>query len=307
MRYWFENSSVRMKWSDTLSKEVSLSAGVRQGGVLSPWLFSIYIDIILEKLEISGLGCFLGKQCLNSFLYADDLIILTLSVSDLQKLVNICQSTFTEIGLTINIKKSHCIRIGSRHNNPCRNIIVGDQSISWVKETKFLGVFIKSGNYFSCNWHEAKSNFYKASNAILSKLGSNPSTDVCLKLIHSQCVPILTYGLCAVSILPSDANKLSFAYNSIFCKLFKCNHVQTINYCQYFCNYWQLDNVMDYNRFCFLRKLFQRNQLSLIMSIDKVDYDDLMALALKYDFLLSDSNFIIKRKIWIFVKNKLEL
>jgi len=38
----------------------SLTVGVRQGGVLSPLLFSIYVDSFLQRLQFSGVGCRIG-------------------------------------------------------------------------------------------------------------------------------------------------------------------------------------------------------------------------------------------------------
>jgi len=60
---WLSNSSTKVQWFGHLSEQVSLSAGVRQGGILSPLLFSSYVNILLDKLEQSGLGCFVNKKC----------------------------------------------------------------------------------------------------------------------------------------------------------------------------------------------------------------------------------------------------
>lgn len=304
---WLSKSSMKVKWNGTLSQEVSLTAGVRQGGVLSPLLFAVYVDIILERLENSGLGCFVGKQCYNSFLYADDLIILSISISDLQQLMNICYNTFTEIGLTINLTKSHCIRIGERHSKSCSEILVQDQPIAWKKETKFLGVMFKNTKTFTCDWKDSKSKFYKASNAILSKLGSNPPIEVCLNLIRLQCLPILTYGMCANSMTAADINKLAFAYNSIFFKLFRCNSRQTIEYCQYFCNFLPLVNLLDYNRFIFLRKLYMTDVLCCESALDRSDFCDMLSICVKYGLLISDSVTCVRGKIWNYVRINLEI
>ena len=158
---------------------------------------------------------------------------------------------------------------------------------------------------FSCDWQEAKSKFYRASNAILCKLGSNPPIDVCLKLIQFQCLPVLTYGMSAVSIAANDINKLTFAYNSVFCKLFKTNCKETIEYCQYFCNYWQFLNLLDFNRFCFLRKLYRSGDLCSKSPLDRNDIFDLSSLSVKYGLTLSDSVSCVKRKIWIYFQNQL--
>jgi len=44
-----------------------MQCGVRQGGVLSPVLFAVYIDGIIDKLEGVGLGCWLGNVLLGAF------------------------------------------------------------------------------------------------------------------------------------------------------------------------------------------------------------------------------------------------
>ena len=108
---WLCNSSVSVKWGDAVSDKISLAAGVRQGSVLSPLLFSVYVDCILDKLDKSGFGCYLGKRCYNSFMYADDLVLLSISVSDLQNLINVCADVLTDLDLTINFVKCQCIRI----------------------------------------------------------------------------------------------------------------------------------------------------------------------------------------------------
>ena len=55
----------------------SLNNGVKQGGVLSPILFSIYIDSLLQKLKDSGLGCHVGRTFAGAFDYADDLALIS--------------------------------------------------------------------------------------------------------------------------------------------------------------------------------------------------------------------------------------
>ena len=47
-----------MRWNATLSPAFSVSNGVRQGGVLSPILFTIYMDDLLLGLKGLGIGCY---------------------------------------------------------------------------------------------------------------------------------------------------------------------------------------------------------------------------------------------------------
>ena len=47
--------------------------GVRQGGVLSPKLFAIYIDDLSNELALCKSGCYINEQCMNHVIYADDI------------------------------------------------------------------------------------------------------------------------------------------------------------------------------------------------------------------------------------------
>src|SRR5688572_17588682 len=110
-------------------------------------------------------------------MYAHDLLLISTSVTDLQKLVTICIDEFELLDLSINASKSSCLRIGSRYNCSCAQISTGDGIIEWCKETRYLGICILSGKYFKCNFDQARSNFYRSFNSIYSKIGlcSSPS------------------------------------------------------------------------------------------------------------------------------------
>ena len=78
-------SSLKMKvrWNKSLSDPFYVSNGVRQGGVLSPVLFSVYLDGFLQKLADSGVGCHWGNLFAAAVCYADDIVLLAPSPSSL--------------------------------------------------------------------------------------------------------------------------------------------------------------------------------------------------------------------------------
>ena len=91
---WFSKSYSTVKWKNTTSSNFPLISGVKQGGVLSPLLFTLFVDIVLDQLERSKLGCFVNYTCFNSLMYADDIVLLSASVTDLQKMFDICADIF---------------------------------------------------------------------------------------------------------------------------------------------------------------------------------------------------------------------
>ena len=113
---------------------VQLKAGVRQGAVLSPYLFAIFVDDLLIKLQHSKLGCHVSRNCLNAIMYADELLLMSISVNDLQLMVNLCIEEFENLDMLINVKKSVCMRIGHRHVAIVNNIVRQNQSMDWKCE-----------------------------------------------------------------------------------------------------------------------------------------------------------------------------
>ena len=53
-----------------MSDSFSVSNGVRQGGILSPYLFCVYMDDLCTKLNNVNTGCFMGTELINNIMYA---------------------------------------------------------------------------------------------------------------------------------------------------------------------------------------------------------------------------------------------
>ena len=103
------------QWNSIKSNAIPMLNGIKQGGVLSPLLFCIYMDELLHRLEKSGAGCYIGKQFYGGFGYADDLKVLCPSINGLQKLISICEKFGHEYSILFNAKKTLCICYG--HTN----------------------------------------------------------------------------------------------------------------------------------------------------------------------------------------------
>ena len=62
---WYSKQSCYVKWQNVVSREFSMSNGIREGGILSPYLFSRYIRELLVAIDSTAVGCFIGNHCLN--------------------------------------------------------------------------------------------------------------------------------------------------------------------------------------------------------------------------------------------------
>ena len=52
-----------VNWNGECSSTCSVGNGVKQGGVLSPVLFTVYLDGIIDQLRKKGLGCHFNWSC----------------------------------------------------------------------------------------------------------------------------------------------------------------------------------------------------------------------------------------------------
>ena len=84
---WYSNLECRVRWGDTTSDWFVIEAGVRQGGVLSPIFYCIYVEGLVDVLIMLGVGCYLAKTFLSILLYADDMALLAPSLKGLQTLL----------------------------------------------------------------------------------------------------------------------------------------------------------------------------------------------------------------------------
>ena len=160
---WFNESITCIHWNGCISHFFRLEAGVRQGGVLSPFLFAVFIDSIVERVKSADVGCYIRTICCSIFLYADDIILLSPTVHGLQVLLNVCEHYLIEIGMSINVNKSVCIRFGPRFSMKCAEIVSAfGGNIKWSNSCRYLGVFFVSGRNFRCSFDNAKARFFQS-------------------------------------------------------------------------------------------------------------------------------------------------
>jgi len=109
-------------------------------------------------------------------LYADDILLRAPSVTALQQLLHVCETERACLDMAINVGKSTCMRIGSRHNVKCMNIsTLNSHEILGCDKTKYLGTDLIAARLFKCSYDNAKRKFYRAFNAVFGKVGRTAS------------------------------------------------------------------------------------------------------------------------------------
>ena len=80
------NQRICAAWGACKSDFFQATDGVKQGSIISPILFTVYVDELIARLQASGLGCNIGRSYIGVLGYADDLTLLSPSVNALSKI-----------------------------------------------------------------------------------------------------------------------------------------------------------------------------------------------------------------------------
>ena len=95
---WFSQCYSCVKWFGFKSSYYHITIGCRQGGVLSPFLFAVYLDDVVKLVCSNNYG-----STLSIVLYADDIILLSPSILALQSLLIVCESELRYLDMIINL------------------------------------------------------------------------------------------------------------------------------------------------------------------------------------------------------------
>ena len=259
---WYNGLQCQVKWDNHFSEWFSVTAGVRQGGVLSPDFYSIYVDDLISKLEKMNKGCYFHGVFAAAFFYADDMAILSPSLKGLSSLLHLCEQYCAEWDICLNAKKSRCLYFGKR-TNISYNLILHGKKIEWAEEWSYLGVTLKSGKTFNCSVRERIKKFYRCVNAIL-RIDGYSNDMVMLRLIETHCIPILTYAIEIIHVSDRDEHRqLRVAYNSVFRKIFNYRWSESVSALQKFLERPTWEQLVDKRRSTFTTRVLKTDSSSL--------------------------------------------
>ncbi len=101
----YTNQCLQVRWGSHTSTRYNVQNGVKQGGVLSPILFSIYIDGMFTRLSNSGIGCHIGHHYAGGVGFADDIKLLSPSNKGLQMMIRFARARYHSV--LQMVKKDH--------------------------------------------------------------------------------------------------------------------------------------------------------------------------------------------------------
>ena len=142
-----------VRWQRSYSHSFSIFRRTKLSSILSLTLFVIFIDVLLNQMSSSEHDTRLYNDLFNTFAYADNVNLCSISAVDLQALINICFQYSETRRLTFGIKKTKCMTGG----NPFYDFPIwrlGDQHIDVEDRLEILGIQFSSS--MSCHNHVEK-------------------------------------------------------------------------------------------------------------------------------------------------------
>jgi hypothetical protein len=216
LAYWYSHQQMAVRWQNRTSEYFNIEKGVRQGGILSPFLFRFYIRSLIASVTKTTIGCNIGDSFINLLAYADDMVLLAPSWRGLQSLLNIVEAAAIDIKMTFNTKKTVCMIF----NPNDKSKIVSDNfpaftlsgsELLCVSQFKYLGHIIDNKLHDDSDVNRELKCLFMRTN-VLARRFKRCNVTVKVRLFQSFCICFYDTALwCNFS--KGAINKLESAYN----------------------------------------------------------------------------------------------
>ena len=189
-----------IKLGSEKTKPFRFTRGVRQGCILSPLLFNLYLNDLPKSLTSAHqTDPFIlpNGEKLSSLLYADDLVLISKSKTGLQKCIDIVSEFCESWHLNVNHKKSKVLIFTKKTSKSVREMkfLINNEVLEVVPEFTYLGVKISSSGNFQKHKDMTKGKaihaLFKVTKTVDFKRLKPQKAN---QLFDTLISPILTYG-----------------------------------------------------------------------------------------------------------------
>ena len=222
-----------VKIGNNISNPFVINQGVKQGCVLSPTLFNIFLsdlEINFEDLNAEPLEYSQGEK-LSCIMWADDLLLLSKSQIGLQNMLNKLKIYTENNGLSVNIDKTKVMIFNKTGRHMRRSFKLGELRLETTRQYKYLGFMITPSGEINTGLRDLKDRAQRAFMKMKTKLGEmfQKHPLITLKLYESLIKPILLYASDFWGILKLPKNNPIETLHHTFCKHLLGVQKQTTN------------------------------------------------------------------------------
>ena len=172
LMFWYAHQTMCVRWGGSVSSKFTVSNGVRQGGILSPFLFKVYMDDLSVNLKKCPTGCIAGGT------------------------VHVCGKYGLDHDIRFNSKKSAVIifRNSSVKDFSFPSFEMNGESIKEVPFVKYLGHVISADMKYDLDIMRKCRQLYAQGNALARRFNMCPD-NVKVTLFRSYCSSLYTSQL----------------------------------------------------------------------------------------------------------------
>ena len=197
MYRWYYNLNAVVRWNGECSYSFNVTRGTRQGSMLSPHVFGIFINDLLIDLSTSDHGVRIGSNKFGSFAYAYDINLFSATVPGLQKMIDTFLVYSNTWRFKSSVKKTKCISYRQTILKCEPKWSLGQVPIDNVDNIEILGIIVSSDwkciNQVVSRTLKCCKSYFSPNNVGMPYPGL--PVDLKLHLWHTICPPFLTFGL----------------------------------------------------------------------------------------------------------------
>jgi len=216
---YYAESTIIINLNGENSQPFKSTVGVRQGGILSPRLFAIYVHDMLDKISKLKLGLRIGKLSIDVIGYADDILLVSNIKSNLQEMLQVIDNYCNAHEIKVNGDKTvllifnkWCNRSKRETTEDTPEVDLSLQNIKLLENysLKYLGVELSSDQSNTKHINTRCDKAMKAMAMIKAKGLGDKQIHALTKaqLYKSFIMPIIMYGLELLTLSKQEYNQL---------------------------------------------------------------------------------------------------
>jgi len=223
LAFWHSRQTLCVYWQGLCSEKFSVGNGTRQGGVLSPYLFTRFVRPLISAISQSKMGCNIGGLFVNLLAYADDMVLLSPSWRALQALIKLLELWCSKLDIICNTKKTVCMIFKPKSRDkhitddfPC--FAINGCKLNFVSQFRYLGHMLSNNMNDDDDIRREIKNLFVRTNVLISRF-HRCSVNVKLTLFKTFCLCMYDMALWKYYSATTYC-KLKSAYNKCVKKMF---------------------------------------------------------------------------------------
>ena len=202
----YKDNHISIKLSNGLTKSFISTTGVKQGCVLSPICFNLFINRLPKTYNNNASSpdycnpVLMNNEPINCLSWADDCVVMSHSASGLQNSIRQTVNFFSELGLDVNVKKTKVMIFNPRGLGPKNfqhlNFTINDLPVEICEKYTYLGLVFKPSGSSIPAQQELNLKASKAWFSISNIIYQNKKMPIkqSLQLVDSIAMPVGLYA-----------------------------------------------------------------------------------------------------------------